>query len=414
MKKIVRARDHADVMKLLRSHNWKVMEQAVNYLGCLDTAKLGELLSPVIESSTDSLELLSVVWISRGQPVSAAARARMLRLVNSKQDALAAAAARWFGGADDISDEELQAVWQAGEKTPLDSSFYQAALELVKRPDIGARLVEQARKAMQAPFEAKRARHALAAAVLTGRATPDDLAQALDKLTAARRTTAQASQLTAMFKGCSKLNDDTMKKFAKRLFDSDAKIRSIYLEALRQCDKQLKLKIANDAINGHGQTKEDADVSLPKHAAFARIALKGILAGAGDVDALDEIIKAVEGDDADLAKAGGGAYADAFSGDSLFRALEELNGRMDVPNAAVAALQGYIAICRRAAREKDRVTFRKAYGIAINMQLLNRNYQLRQEIMNLQSMMSTVDAKDHPDELLPRDPILTKLVVEVK
>jgi len=426
----VRAREHGDVLNLLKSHDWKVMEMAASYLGCLEPEKLGELLTPLVESSNDSLELVAALWLARGRPLSANARARVGRLVGSKQDILAASAARWFAGADDVTDDELQAVWKAGEFQPLDSSFFTATLELVQRPDIGDRLLENARNSFKATFQAQQARHALAAAVLIGRADANDLTVALDKLTGARATPKLAAQMAEMFSGCKELSEDAMDKFEKRLFDSDASVRDVYMDALRECDNTLKLKIAKAAIKANAPDEDEAEEgssegsdedagnkaasSLPKHAALARIALKGVLAGAGDGAALDEIIKAVEGDDAEMARAAGAAYVDAFDGDALFNALEELNNRADITNAGLAAMEGYLAVCRRAARDKDRVMFRKAYGVAINMPLLNRNYQQRQLLMNLQGEMATVDAKDRKDQTLPPDPVLTRSDVDVK
>ncbi|MEZ5993567.1 MAG: HEAT repeat domain-containing protein [Planctomycetota bacterium] len=408
----VRARDHADALALLKSHDWKVMELGAKYLRCLEPEKLGEALSPIVANSDDSLELLAGVWISRGAPLDESARARVGRLVTSKQDMLAAAAARWFAGANDVTDAELQAVWQAGEFQPLDSSFFTAALELVQRPDVGDRLVESARKSFEAAFAPGVARHALAAAVLIGRATPADLAVALNLLTGARSTPKLAAQMAEMFRGCTELPEEAMKKFHSRLYDSDATVRSVYLEALRMCDPTLRLKIAADAIAS--QSKEDADVSLPKHAAFARIALKGILSGAGDPNALDEIIKTVEGDDIDQAKAGGRAFVDAFEGDALFSTLEELNNRADITHGAVAALEGYLEICRRAVRAGDRVLFRKSYGIAFNMQILNQNWQLRQELMNMQGTIAAGDSDGRENRPLPPDPVLKQTDVAVK
>lgn len=408
----VRARNHTDALALLKSHGWKVMELGAKYLRCLEPEILGEALTPVIADSNDSLELLAAVWISRGAPLGESARARVGRLVTSKQDMLAASAARWFAGADDVTDAELQAVWQAGEFQPLDSSFFTAALELVQRPDLGDRLVESARKSFEAAFAPGVARHALAAAVLIGRATPADLAVALNLLTGARSTPKLAAQMAEMFNGCTELPEEAMKKFHSRLYDSDATVRSVYLEALRMCDPALRLKVATDAIAS--QSKEDADVSLPKHAAFARIALKGVLAGAGDADALDEVIKAVEGDDVELAKAGGRAFVDAFEGDALFSTLEELNNRADITHAAVAALEGYLEICRRAVRSGDRVMFRKSYGIAFNMQILNQNWQLRQELMNMQGSIASSDSGKPESRPLPPDPVLKQTDVTVK
>lgn len=403
----VRAREHEDAVALFKARDWTVLELGAKYLECLEPAPRGALVSPLVESSTDSIELLAAVWVARGAVLSEAARARVGRLLKSRQDMLSAAAARWFAGAGDVTDEELAAIWQAGEFQPLDSSFFTAALELVQRPDIADRLAEAARKSFAATFDLNVSRHALAASVLAGRATPEDLAVALDKLTAARASQRMVNQLSEMFSGCTTLPDAAMKKFDARLFDSDAAVRRVYMAALRRCDSALQVSIARSGIDAH-------DVKEGKHVGFARLSLLGILAGAGDAEALDEIIKAVEGEDAELAKAGGAAYADALQGDALFKALEDLNNQQGITNGALAALEGYMEICRRAAASKDRATFRKAYGIAISMQILNRNWQLRQELMQMQQLLGSGEGKTEKHRSLPADPNLKQLIVEEK
>ena len=60
------------------------------------------------------------------------------------------------------------------------------------------------------------------------------------------------------------------------------------------------------------------------------------------------------------------------------------------------------------------MTFRKAYGIAINMQLLNQNWQQRQELMQLQAGLGSGNGKANKGKPLPADPILKQLNVEVK
>lgn len=403
----VRAREHEDAVALFKARDWTVLELGAKYLECLEPAPRGALVSPLVESSTDSIELLAAVWVARGAVLSEAARARVGRLLKSRQDMLSAAAARWFAGAGDVTDEELAAIWQAGEFQPLDSSFFTAALELVQRPDIADRLAEAARKSFAATFDLNVSRHALAASVLAGRATPEDLAVALDKLTAARASQRMVNQLSEMFSGCTTLPDAAMKKFDARLFDSDATVRRVYMAALRRCDSALQVSIARSGIDAH-------DVKEGKHVGFARLSLLGILAGAGDAEALDEIIKAVEGEDAELAKAGGAAYADALQGDALFKALEDLNNQQGITNGALAALEGYMEICRRAAASKDRATFRKAYGIAISMQILNRNWQLRQELMQMQQLLGSGEGKTEKHRSLPADPNLKQLIVDEK
>ncbi|MBZ0137537.1 MAG: hypothetical protein K8I27_14310 [Planctomycetes bacterium] len=406
----VRKRQHEDALTLLKSRDWTVMEQGARYLACLSDEARGYVLSPVIAESGDTLELMSAIWIARGAKLEAVARARVGTLVSSKDDVLAATSARWFAGAEDVTDAELETIWQAGEFQPLDSAFFEAALELVRRPDVADRLVDNARKSLAGIFDVKVSRHALAASVLIGRATADDLAIALDKLTGARNAPRLADQMAELFRGCKTLTQAGMEKFQQRLFDSDANVRRVYMEALRRCDKSLQPEVARGAVDRKRGEFEPAE--LPKQFQAPRLSLMGILAGTGDMEALDELTKAVAGDDAELAKAAGAAYADAFAGNALFAALEELNSNQDATHAGLAALEGYMEICRRAARAKDRVLFRKAYGVAINMQLLNQNWNLRQELMQMQGGISSGDTGAKKVRPLPKDPALKQLKVE--
>ena len=406
---VVRAREHDDALVLLRSHDWAVMELGSKYLACLTEETRGKALSPVIASSSDALELMSAIWIAQGAKLAPAARERVGKLVSSKEDVLAATAARWFSGAEQITDAELETLWQAGEFQPLNSAFFEAALELVKRPDVADRLVENARNSFKEIFDVKVSRHALAASVLVGQATPDDLATALDKLTGARNTPRLADQMAELFRDCDELTEEGLTKFQQRLFDSDMSVRRVYLEALRRCEKSLQLTVAQGAVDA--REAEYKDKEWPKHMQMARLSLLGIKSGAGDAEALDDLIAAVEGDDAELAKAAGAAYADAFEGDALFAALEELNSNQDATHAALAALEGYMEVCRRAARAGNRVLFRKAYGVAINMQILNQNWNLRQELMQLQGNLGSANSKKKAQPL-PEDPALKQLTVE--
>ena len=399
----VRARDHADAVALLKSRDWCVLGLTARYFACLEPSARGEALSSTIARSAVSLELMAAAWIARGAVLSEAARARVGKLIASKQDMLAAAAARWFAGSADITDAELEAVWQASEFQSLDGSFFTAALALVQRPDIAERLTEKAHKAFTATFNPTR--HALAAAVLAGRANAQDLADALDKLTAARMMTRLVNQFAEMFSGCSELPEATVTKFVGLLINSDQTIRRVAMIALRKCDSALRLTVARAGIDECA--KSDA-----KHLQLARLSLLGILAGAGDSDALDEIIKAVEGEDPELAKAGGAAYTDAFEGDAVFKALEDLNNQPNIVHGPLAALEGYMEICRRAAQAQDRVTFRKAYGIANGMQLINENWQLRSELMQMQMLLGAAEAGEKDDTPLPPDPVLTQTAVE--
>jgi hypothetical protein len=403
----VRARDHADAVALLRARDWGVMTLAARYFACLEPATRGTALSGTIADSKDSLELMAAVWIARGALLSEPARARVGKLIASKQDMLAAASARWFAGTADVTDAELDAIWQSGEFQPLDGSFFTAALALVQRPDIADRLVEKARKSFAGTFNDKVSRHALAAAVLVGRAKPEDLAVALGKLTAARNMVRLVNQFAEMFTGCAALPEDTQKTFIGLLLNSDVTVRRVGPIALRKCDSALRVTIARAAADQ--AAKEEAK---NKTMAFARISLLGILAGAGDTEALDDLIKAVEGEDVELARAGGAAYVDAFEGDAVFKALEDLNNQAGLVNGALAALEGYMEICRRAAQVQDRVTFRKAYGIANGMQIMNENWQLRNELMQMQMLLGATEAADAGDTPLPPDPILVQIAVE--
>lgn len=406
----VRTREHADAVALLKTRDWTVMEMASRYLACLTPAARGAALSPCIAGASDSLELVAAVWIARGASLDQAARARVGRLVSSKEDVLAATAARWYAGAEDVTDTELESIWQAGEFQPLNSAFFEAALELVQRKDVADRLAEHARKSFAGIFDVKVSRHALAASVLIGRATKEDLELALDKLTGSRNAPRLADQMAELFRGCKELSEPGLLKFQQRLFDSDINVRRVYQEALRRCDKSLQLVVARGSVEAKNLEYDGKE--MPKHTQMARLTLYGILAGAGDAAAMEALVKAVEGDDAELAKAAGAAYADAYEGDALFTALEELNGNTDATHAGLAALEGYMQICRRAAQAKDRVLFRKAYGVAINMQILNQNWNLRQELMQLQASIGVTESTTKKAAPLPKDPALKQLAVD--
>lgn len=399
----VRGRDHADCIALLSSRDWQALELAARYLEALEREQVGEVLGPVIAASDDSLEVMAALWIARGTKLPEAARGRVTRLLSSKDDALAGAAARWFAGADDISDQELELIWKAAEFQPLESGFFTATLELVARPEVAARLVESARKSFTGLFETQQA---LAAAVLTGRATAEDLSVALDKLNGARAKPRLARRFTALFSGCDALPEEAIKKFEARLFDNDVTVRRIYMEALRQCTPSLRRTIAS------GAKAANVD-STDQHHQVAHITLLGVLAGAGEPGALDRIYKVLEGEEMELAKAAGAAHADALEGDELFEALEKLAARQGLTFGALAALEGYIEICRRAIANGDRATFRKAYGIAIGMPIVNQTWALRREVNNLQAMMSAEETSAVANRSLPADPALKQADVKI-
>ncbi|MCL4729759.1 MAG: hypothetical protein KJ044_04885, partial [Planctomycetes bacterium] len=179
LRQAVRATDPAPAVRLLESFDWTAITLAARYLECLESARRGALLDPLVANGRNSLGLLAALCCARGCPLSVAARTRARALLALREDGIAAAAAAWFGRAGELSDDELDQVWKAAEVQQPDSAFFAAALDIISRPDVVPRLVERARAALSGVQETQQS---LAAAVLTGRALPADLSVALDKL----------------------------------------------------------------------------------------------------------------------------------------------------------------------------------------------------------------------------------------
>lgn len=402
---IIRERNHDDAISLLKTRDWTALELIARYLRCLQPDRRGAVLGDTIAGSRDSLELTAAVWMARGARLDAEARARVGRLVSSKQDMLAASAARWFAGADDVTDAELELIWQAGEFQPLGSSFFTATLELVGREEVSGRLVGLARQSLTGIFHTQQA---LAAAVLAGRTNETDLEVALDKLNGARNLQRLALQLAEMFDAQAVLTDEATSKFISGLTSSDKGVRDVYMLALRRCAPALRVRVARLA---HEEINNAGEDDIPQHHLVARVSLHGVLAGAGEDGSLDNLIDAVESEEIKIAGAAGAAFVDAFKEDELFKALDDLREREGITHGQTAALEGYMEICRRAVYVNDRVRFRKAYGVAINMQVMNQNWQLRNDLMRMQNEFPNDDG--NAEQPLPPDPVLKQLDVQV-
>ncbi len=416
---LVRKADAAPAVALLAAREWSAMDMAARFLECLDPAARAEALAPRIAQSTDAMEVTVALWLARGCPLDGPARAKAGTYLASKQDSLASAAARWFAGAEQISDEELAAVWKAGGIQPLNGSFFSSTLELIARKEVADRLVEEARKALVGTIPTQQA---LAAAVLAGRASEQDIAIVMEKLAGAGNNTELANRLTELLEGATALPESARTRLVDSLVDNNAQVRGLYMRAVRRLTPELRKSICDAAVEklnttaGTTEGESSLDVTDPKYkepAAYvmqAYIALLGIRGGTGDLQALEQINRHVRGQNADMAKAAGSAVVDALSGDALFQTLDEWKSGNGVIHGATAAVQAYAEIARRAAEAKDRATFRRAFAAvsAINVQTA---WQVRYELQRMQSAFSSSDTGAEKRRL-PGKLDLTKLEID--
>ena len=404
----VRRHDAFKIAELFGSSDWIAIEAAARALKCFDAEKRAEVLDPRIIESKAALELTVAIWNARGCKLSTAARARVLKLVGNKADALAAAAARWFAGADHLSDEELDAIWKAAETQPPTSTFFHAALELVGRKEVADKLVERARAALSGRASTQQA---LAAAVLARHVTQQDLQVALEKLGSARGQPALEKALTALFKDCGALTEKGRKKFIERLTFTDKAQRRLYHRALRACGEKLRLSLAVAADEElKADEKKIGDGVPPAHLVLARLELAGIRAGAGDDKALDYILEAARSEDVNRAKAAGAALVDAMAEPTLSKTLNSIKNNADIQFNQQVATEGYIELCRRAAELGDRDAFRKAQGRALGVQ--PNNWQIRRQVQQLQQQLEAASSDVGLEGLLPKGPKLDSLKVE--
>lgn len=402
----VRKLDPAPALALLESADWTAMSLAARFLECLEPPARARLLSPLITGSRKTLGLTAALWCARGSDLTPEARARAQALLTLREDGLAAAAVRWFAGAPELSDAELEQVWRAAENQPAESAFFAATLELITRPDIAQRLVESARKALAGVQETQQA---LAAAVLTGRTRPEDLALALDKL--ARRNPGLTQRLAAMFTGCTELDAAAQDKLVAGLTHDDAAIRREYAGALRVCAPGLRRDVVQRWAARITEAMGEDETRAPRKILHSRVALWAFQAALDDARALENLMAGVTGDDPEKAKLAGAALPDALAEAVLLKELESLRTRAKAPHAMMVSAEVYVEFCRRAVAAGDRAVFRKYYGLAITLNFPN-NYMIRSELNQLQQRLNRLPDNSARQDLLPRGPVLNKLELE--
>jgi hypothetical protein len=430
----IRKRDHSGVPALLKGESWIALQACERYFLALSTEARGKLLSPVIESSNSTIEATVAISMARGAPIEPAARARLATFLGSTEDALAAAAVGWLASVENITDDELQAVWKAAATQKLESSFLLATLELVQRPGVGERLAERARAALsQSDTE-----QALAAAVLTGRAGADDFKVALAKLKAARNKPRLSALLAGLLKDCSELPEDAITAFVSGLIESDAELRRLFMAALSGCKPDLRLKIAEATLaklpempppraNPAGDPPPaeippapPGEPAPPKPAStitqaqkLAWLSLTAVRAGAGNAEALELLWQFVRGDDVELAKAAAASLNDAIAGDDLFKALKDLQTDQTALHGVAASQAGCLECARRAAQAGNRDSFRRAQTIALAVQN-QESWRIQNDLARYEAMMNAANIKPDAGRLLPRDLLLRSLTIDGK
>lgn len=402
----VRKLDAAPVVKLLESQDWAAIHMAARFLECHEAPSRGKLLSALVAQGRNTLALSAALWLARGSDLSPEARARARKLLSIREDGLAAATVRWFAGAPELSDEELELVWKAAELQQAESSFFSATMELIARPDVVPRLVDRARTALSGVQETQQA---LAAAVLTGRATAADLTIALDKLT--RRNPGLTQRLAAMFAGCRELDTAAQDKLVAGLCHDDAAIRREYAGALRACDVSLRREVAQRWATRVTEGIGEDETRAPRKFIMARVALWGFQAGMEDVKAMESLLAMATGEDAEKAKLAGGALPDAMEDAVLVKELDAMRTRAKAPHAMLVTAEVYVEFCRRAVAVGDRATFRKYFGMAITLNFQN-SYLIRNELNQLQQRLNRLPDSGTRSDLLPRGFALNKLEVD--
>lgn len=391
---------------MLASSEWTVLETAARLLAMLPESVRMALLDPILVSSADSLPFLVALWCARGGVLSDAARARTLDCVTNKQDGISAAAARWFAGAKTVSDVELTQIWKAAESMAPQSAFLLPALELIARDDIKPRLVDRAREALTRNFETQLA---LAAAVLRGLATAQDLALAVERLWNLNNF-ALVGRLCMLFEGAKELPEAALNKVVDGLCDNDANRRRRFMRVLRRCEPQLRATLVAQAEKKIAGITGQAASSLGVRS--SRLALAGLKAGAGDATALDEVLAACAGTEAEIIKAAAAALVDALGGEALNQTLAGMKKRNAAKFSEVATAVG-MEQCRRAMEEDDAEAFRVAESRVNALQGQNYNWQLMQELQQMAMQLS--GSADSPlSRLLPANPRLSALNVNAK
>ncbi|MBK9973564.1 MAG: hypothetical protein IPP14_02120 [Planctomycetes bacterium] len=404
----VRKIDPAPVTALLDCTDWAALTLAAKFLDCLPLPAKGALLAPLILENKHTLAVTVALWAARGCDLPPASRNRAALLLASREDALAASAVRWFAGAGALTDSELEAVWKAAENQTSESAFFVATLELIGRPDVSEKLVDRARAALSGVQETQQA---LAAAVLTGRASSADLSIALDKLT--RKNNPNLTQrLAGMFVGCTQLDDEAKAKLVKGLVHTDAAVRREFLGALRLCGPDIKAAVVTlwaEAVDKAFEGKEEAKVA--RQFVPSRVSLWAFQSMGGDAPALERLMEYITGADAEKARLAGGALPDAMAEDILLKELDALRARQGAVHAMMVSAECYLEFARRAVTGADRAAFRKYFGLAITLQYQN-NYTVRNELQQLQMRLNRLPDSNAKQESLPSGPVLNKLDIE--
>ncbi|MHC4842071.1 MAG: hypothetical protein ACYTDT_14135, partial [Planctomycetota bacterium] len=322
----------ADALKVLNSADWFAHKVAANYFRTLSVQERTKLLCPIVESSTHVFELLTAIWNLWGCEVTPTCRARMIKLItDTQQKSLASAAVHWFRQALDITEPELDAIWQAA-KSQTDAGFFTEALALFQREDIAGRMLGKARESLKGTFQATQ--QSFAAAILHGQASQTDLELVLERLagTASQNAPRLAKLQIRLFAGCKELPATAIEKFTNSLQSTDQRVRSLYFNALRRCEPSLRMKVADQlvsTIEKAGKFLEANDKLLDpakssQHVYDSWLIAIGVKHAAGDKDSMKTILSVLESENERAATTAAVALVEAVPADQIFNQLEEL------------------------------------------------------------------------------------------
>jgi hypothetical protein len=369
---------------LLGLRDWQGLELLAKHIHLLPGDEVARELMPVVEESGDALQVALALWVLRGQELSEPARARVLGLLASRQDTLAAAAVRWLAGAGEVTDAELAAFWQVCEFQQIDSQFFRAAVELAERADVITRLEDRARNALDGLHATQQA---VAAVVLKGRTDADDLKRVLNRLQATRANEALVQRLRALFRGVSELDEESTALLQREIASEQAGARAAYQLVLLELGTELRATIAGAALEKVEERLKEAGESPTQGTLVLRIELLGIMAGTGSSSAFASLQSVLEDDNVELARAAGKALVNAIPGDEFFDGLERLRDNLTGANVMHGVLEAALERCRRAVAEEDPRSFRRAYSIAMSIQVPNV-WQIRNQLNQLQGQLT--------------------------
>jgi len=368
--------------RLLQSRDWRGLRLVSRYLERQESAQVTRLLSPVIATGGDALQVSLALWFARGHELDEPARARAAKLLSSRQELLAAAAVRWFAGAPELTDAELSEFWRVGEFQRLDTEFFRAAVEVAAREDLFERLEDRAREALGGMFETQMA---LASIVLRGRATKEDLARAVARLQAARGNERLVRHLRSLFTGVTELEAESEATLLTEAQSGVANVRAAYRRVLAELDPAYRRTLLRKAVSElDAKLAEETEAALQPQ--VIRVELLGVLAGAGDAAALQRLYETIADESLDLARAAGTALVDAVAGDQFFDEIARRQTDQQAVHMQEVVLAAMAERCRRAADEDDPRTFRRAFSILLTIQVPTM-WQLRHQLTQLQGQM---------------------------